>query len=134
MGHKNIKFSPNKYELSLPITYWMRLISEDAFVPKANNLNYGFSCLNNRPSIDRLILGYNFYINDLLDSIIFSQNLFDEALPFQKISEDFSFDRFDDYKKLLPIRTSNEANLPRGISFRGDDKSNFLTQIGRAHV
>ena len=110
MGYDNIKVKPNHYEISLPMWYWQRRISTDAFSPKAINLNYGFSCLNNRASIDRLVLGYKFYTNNLLSGIIFSQNLVDHENSINRVEQDFLFDRFTEYKNLLPIRVSGEAN------------------------
>ena len=68
LGYTNKYFGNSKWELSYPIHYWPRWRLSNSFSPKSNNLNYGFSCLNNRASIDRLVLGYNFYINNLLDT------------------------------------------------------------------
>ena len=124
-GYDNIKFSENNYEIAVPIHYWPRLRLSNSFSPKSNNLNYGFSCLNNRASIDRLILGYNFYINNLLDKIIFSQNLIDSVNSINRVIQDFSFDNFDEFLKLLPIRILSEADRDQLVDFR-----NFKGVIG----
>ena len=125
LGYTNKYFGNSKWELSYPIHYWPRWRLSNSFSPKSNNLNYGFSCLNNRASIDRLVLGYNFYINNLLDKIIFSQNLIDSVNSINRVIQDFSFDRFNEFLKLLPIRILSEANRDQLVDFR-----NFKGVVG----
>jgi len=118
MGYSNQYYGNNKWEVSYPGWYWLRTRSSSPFVVKGVDLNYGFSCLNNRASIDRLILGYKFYTNDLLNKIIFSQNLIDSENAINRVTSDFQFDGFEQYKNLLPIRAKNEADATATADFR----------------
>jgi hypothetical protein len=116
LGYDNVKYSDCYYELSFPAFYFKRKIYTDT-KEKQKNLSYGFSCLNNRTSIDRILLGYNLFKENLIDNIIFSQNLFPDydvprnlniffEHPF--IFEHFDFSKYNEYRSLLPIVASNE--------------------------
>ena len=103
-GYENKKYNDLHYSLSFPTWYWQRSNCTNKFVPLANNLDYGFGCLNNRTSIDRFILGYNLYVNNLLDKVLYTQNLIES--DFEYLEEDLSqFDakKYYEYKNLLPI-------------------------------
>jgi hypothetical protein len=119
LGYYNVKYSDCYYELSLPVYYFSRkkyFNIED----KPGNLQYGFSCLNNRTSIDRILLGYELFRENLLDKLIFSQNLhptseyeyvlnifFEHHYSF--IFEYFDFSKYNEYRSLLPIAYNNET-------------------------
>ena len=114
-GYTNTKFDDRLYEISYPSWYWSREKLSKKFVPLDQNLKYGFSCLNNNNSIHRTLLGYQFYSNNLLLDMIFTQNLVN---PFytQRVFEDANELNLDlnscqDYLKLLPIRHPSELNI-----------------------
>ena len=111
-GYENKKYNNQHYHVSFPMAYWTRSACTNSFAPLANNLDYGFGCLNNRTSIDRFILGYNLYANNLLDKILFTQNLCES--DFEHLEEDLSqFDvkKYYEYKNLLPIRLDEHKEL-----------------------
>jgi len=109
LGYTNTKYNELHYHISYPEFYFARTKNTN-ILPLANNLKYGFSCLNNTLSIERFILGYNFYESNLLDNIIFSQNLRFSENTFARLEEDLDDEyneldlpNFYEYKKLLPI-------------------------------
>lgn len=117
LGYTNTKHNDLHYHISYPYSYFGRVKNIDT-PPLAANLKYGFSCLNNKTSIDRFILGHNLYTNNLLDDIIFSQNLTDSAYSLTRIERDLNIlnlPNFYEYKKLLPISyhedTTNGAKI-----------------------
>lgn len=116
IGYENLKYSDNYVEISYPSWYFQRSKSISVH-DKQRGLNYGFGCLNNRTSIERILLGYSLFKEKLLDNIIFSQNLYPHheaernlniffEHPF--IFEYFDFSRYDEYRSLLPIIAENE--------------------------
>lgn len=116
LGYNNVKFSDYYHEISYPAFYFTRrkyLNVEN----KTPGFLFAFGCLNNRLSIDRILLGYELFRENILDKIIFSQNLYPDCdvernlniffdHPF--IFEYFDFSRYDEYKSLLPIVATNE--------------------------
>ena len=109
LGYTNTKYNDLHYHISYPEFYFSRVKNIDT-PPLADNLKYGFSCLNNSSSIERIILGHNFYTANLLDKIIFSQNLRFHEHTISRIEQDFDDEyndldlpNFYEYKKLLPI-------------------------------
>jgi hypothetical protein len=106
LGYTNTKYNDFHYHISFPLHYWNRTHYTEDFIPVSSDLEYGFSCLNNRCSIDRFILGHNFYINNLLDKIIFSQNLVDSDYFLMRTEQDLNIldlPKFHEYKNLLPL-------------------------------
>ena len=128
LGYTNTKFNNRCWEISYPLFYWQMKKSLAQFVAKPRNLTYGFSCLNNSNNVHRTLLGYNLYKNNLLDNIIFSQNIVGDAYAINRISQDatiLNLVNFEDYKKLLPIRHSTEIILAQ--EFRGVHNYNIPT-------
>jgi len=74
LGYKNKRIARNIIELSWPHFYFCRP-KNDPPIDSEKNREYAFSCLNNRSSFERLILGYDLWKKKLLEKIIFSQNL-----------------------------------------------------------
>jgi len=115
LGYTNKKYNDFHYHISFPSWYWTRILRDEKFAPLSSNLEYGFSCLNNVTSIHRFILGHNFYINNFLDDMIFSQNLLGEHLD--RLEEDLNDEyseldlpKFHGYKNLLPIILKEEEH------------------------
>ena len=116
-GYDNIKFSENKYEIAFPLWYfdrfyWLNKTKSNSFIPLIKNLNYGFSCLNHRASIDRILLGYNLNKKNLLDDMVYSQHTYGNwwqtnSLP---INSDIPND-LQSYLDLLPIVHNTEEHL-----------------------
>lgn len=124
LGYTNTKF--NRYwEISYPLFYWQIKKSTDPFVAKPIDLKYGFSCLNNTNNIHRTLLGYNLYKNNLLNDIIFSQNIAGSEYALTRVSQEseaLNLLNFEDYKNLLPIRY-NEPLDPQ-LNFADDHSIN----------
>ena len=77
----------------------------------------------------RTLLGYQLYKNKLLDDIMFSQNVFDNAHALTRASQDakiLNLENFEEYRNLLPIRAQMEI-IPEGQAFRGAHNSAVLT-------
>ena len=120
-GYTNAKLNDNHYYLSFP--YLVRHYSDIQFEPLDKNLNYGFACLNNKCSIHRFIIGHALYKHNLLESMLFSQNLFDHVLD--RIEQDqntLGLDQFNEYKSILPIILPEEQT---------DEPINFQNYKGR---
>ena len=120
LGYRNIKFNHRCWEISYPLFYWQMKKSTDQFVAKPNNLDYGFSCLNNTNNIHRTLLGYNLYKNNLLNDLIFSQNIVGVGYAIDRVNQDskiLNLVNFEEYKSLLPIRY-NEPLDPK-LNFAG---------------
>ena len=101
--------------------------SMDPFVAKSSGLKHGFSCLNNTNNIHRTLLGYNLYNNNLLNDIIFSQNIVGNSYALTRTSQDaeiLNLVNFEEYKNLLPIRYNElldpELNFARDHSINHD--------------
>jgi hypothetical protein len=115
LGYTNTNLGDSLYEISYPCWYWSRTKSTDNFAPLDQNLKYGFSCLNNTNNIHRTLLGYQFYKNNLLLDLIFTQNLVDDFY-LQRVLEDvdllgLDLNNYQNFLKLLPIRHPSELNV-----------------------
>jgi len=107
LGYTNTKFDARCWEISYPVFYWKREKSTVEFVTNPSNLKHGFSCLNNTNNMHRTLLGYILYKNNLLNDIIFSQNIVGNSYVITRISQDakiLDLVNFEEYKSLLPIR------------------------------
>ena len=107
LGYTNKKHSDTKYTICFPKFYWSRNLT--ANVKQIDkNAQWGFSCLNNSMSMERVLLGSKLQQAGLLDSIIYSQNIrFKENLPH--------LDSYSEFVDLLPISyyedTSDHARI-----------------------
>ena len=122
LGYTNTKVNARCWEISYPLFYWNMKKSLSPFISKSSGLAHGVSCLNNTNNIHRTLLGYNLYINNLLNDIIFSQNIVDDGYALTRVSQDaeiLNLENFEEYKNLLPIRSQLET-IPVGQTFRGD--------------
>lgn len=122
LGYTNTKYNDLHYHISYPILAFA-FAKNTNILPLADNLKYGFSCLNNSTSIERIILGHNFYTANLLDKIIFSQNLRYHEHVFSRLAQDlddeyndFDLPNFREYKKLLPISYHEDTTNHHKIS------------------
>ena len=112
-GYTNAKINDNHYHLSFPFFYANRVCVDKNFYPLDTDLDYGFSCLNNKCSINRFIIGHQLYSNNLLDSILYSQNLFDDSLRrLEKDRDLLGLNQFYEYKSKLPLRLPDEQTGP----------------------
>ena len=122
LGYTNTKVNARCWEISYPLHYWNMKKSMDPFVAKPSGLKYGFSCLNNSNNMHRTLLGYNLYINNLLNDIIFSQNIVNNGYAISRVGQDaeiLNLENFKEYRNLLPIRSQLEI-IPLGSEFRGN--------------
>jgi len=120
LGYTNTKVNARCWEISYPLWYWKMEKSMDTFVAKPSNLKHGFSCLNNSNNMHRTLLGYWLYKNNLLDDIIFSQNIVDVGYVIARVSQDaeiLNLKNFEEYRDLLPIRAQMEI-IPVGQEIR----------------
>ena len=120
LGYTNTKFDAKCWEISYPLYYLRMEKAMDPFVAKPSNLKHGFSCLNNNNNMHRTLLGYWLYKNNLLDDIIFSQNIVDGGHAIARVSQDaeiLNLKNFEEYKNLLPIRAQMEI-IPVGQEIR----------------
>lgn len=114
--YNEFKAGNNYIEIPIPSIYWCRKISNDTFIPKGKNLDYGFACLNNRPADHRLIFGYYLYKKNLLKDIIFVLNNQDckysssldstEGIKYEFINARsyIKEKEFENFVELLPIK------------------------------
>lgn len=114
LGYTNNKITNRHWKISFPVLYWQVNKLTEQFVAKPNSLKYGFSCLNNNNNIHRTLLGYNLYKHNLLNDIIFSQNIVaSKSYAIARVSEDakiLNLVNFEEYKKLLPIRYNEDLS------------------------
>jgi hypothetical protein len=127
LGYTNTKINARCWEISYPVFHWKMQKSRDPFVAKSSGFKHGFSCLNNTNNIHRTLLGYNLYNNNLLNDIIFSQNIVNDGYAITRISQDaniLNLENFEEYKNLLPIRYNEllhpELNFARDHSINHD--------------
>lgn len=105
LGYKNEYRGNNHWVLSFPIFYFMRPQAPFRILKK--DLNYGYSCLNNRPANHRLLLGYHLYKRNLLSGMIFTQHYNRNVQGFG--SEDIvALTDFDKYSSQFPITWSED--------------------------
>ena len=127
LGYTNTKVNARCWEISYPLYHWKMEKSSSPFISKFSGLAYGFSCLNNSNNMHRTLLGYNLYINNLLNDIIFSQNIVGNSYALTQTSQDakiLNLVNFEEYKNLLPIRYNElldpELNFARDHSINHD--------------
>jgi hypothetical protein len=124
-GYSNIKHNNLHYHISFPMWYWKRTHCTEDFIPLSSDIEYGFSCLNNATTNDRFILGHNLYVNNLLEDMIFSQNLVETN--YEILEQDLNtldLPKFHEYENLLPILLDEYKGLGP-IDFK-----NFRNQPG----
>ena len=127
LGYTNTKYNDSHYHISIPLWYWPRTHCPEDFIPRPSDLEYGFSCLNNATSIHRFILGHNLYANNLLEDMIFTQNLVDSDYSLMRIEQDLNIldlPKFHEYKNLLPLLVEEEQGFGP-VNFK-----NFKNQLG----
>ena len=110
----------NKWKISWPFFYFNRTL-KNQFDLKDTNLKYGYSCLNLRPALHRVILGYKLYKKDLLKDVILTQHWDDTVNKFytDNLAELEQFDDFDKYKNLFPI-VWGESDIPGNLSISSE--------------
>jgi hypothetical protein len=114
LAYTNTKVNDRCWEISYPLFYWFMQKPLDQFIPKPPKLTYGFSCLNNTNNIHRTLLGYNLHKNNLLNDIIFSQNIVGDSYAITRVSQDekiLNLNNFEEYKSLLPIRYNESKDM-----------------------
>lgn len=125
-GYTNAKLNDNHYHLSVPFLYVNRVIVDEVFEPLSSNLDYGFACLNNGCTINRFVIGHKLYSNNLLDTLLFSQNLINGSIDsIDRLEQDqnkLGLDQFHEYKNILPIILPEEQT---------DEPINFRNYKGR---
>jgi hypothetical protein len=128
LGYKNRRIGDRCWILSFPIWYMRRQLPIDKnFVPKPRGLEYGYGSLNNRPAPHRLLLGHALFENELLDTVIFTQNNTQQMshtrlkeYPAGQIDPSLIVDSpqwnmvwntpgFNQYQQLLPIKWQDQA-------------------------
>jgi len=137
LGYTNTKYNNLHYKISFPAFYFMRHKPE-VDVLSTRDLDYGFSCLNNTLSPERIVIGHKFYSHDLLDKIIFSQNRTDyDDYIIERLSEDskdiysgVNLPNLDQYLKMLPI--SYEEDTSKYLSFN-NHKEHMIWAHGTDH-
>jgi hypothetical protein len=125
LGYTNAKLNDNHYHLSVPFLYVNRVIVDEVFEPLSSNLDYGFACLNNGCTINRFVIGHKLYSNNLLDTLLFSQNLINSSYSIDRLEQDqnkLGLDQFHEYKNILPIILPEEQT---------DEPINFRNYKGR---
>jgi len=120
LGYEHKKFSESYYEISLPVWYYKRIYTKQNISIDAPR-NYGFSCLNNRASLERILLGYSLFTKGLLNNnMLFTQRCHPEGefeqnssllLDNDYIKNYFDFSNFEKYKSILPIIVGSESNF-----------------------
>lgn len=124
LGYTNIKFDARCWEISYPLYYWRLQKSSNPFTNKSSGLTYGFSCLNNTNNIHRTLLGYNLYKNNLLNDIIFSQNIVGDSYAITRVAQDakiLNLEHFEEYKSLLPIRYNEPPDSALDVNFANNN-------------
>ena len=99
--YTNRQIGPRCWLVSYPVYFLIgKFYSPDSLVVKPRDLVYGFSSLNYRAAVHRVLLGYGLYEQGLLDDVIFS--LSDHSRFDATILKTLS--RFDEFRQLLPIQ------------------------------
>lgn len=100
-GYQTKQLNNRMQQLSYPVYFMIgaRFNKKSAFNIKPTNLSFGFNCLNNRPAVHRILLGYQLLRANLLNQVLFTQDSWDriDAEIFNTLPD------FENYKKLLPI-------------------------------
>ena len=106
--YQNLKFGPRHWVVSYPIWFLINQYYQHPDLSiKPGGLKYGFSSLNRRPALHRLLLGNQLYQNSLLDQVIFTQGDEDPGsfLPYVNC-----IPGFEQFKQLLPIQVLDLNN------------------------
>ena len=99
--YTNRQIGPRCWLVSYPAFFLIgRFYSPGSLVFKPQDLLHGFSSLNYRAAVHRILLGYRLYEQGLLDDVIFS--LSDHSRFDATILKTLS--RFDEFRQLLPIQ------------------------------
>lgn len=108
LGYHSRVVQPNLYEVAWQSSYLDRTVQEPCQL-KSAGLPYGFSCLNNRYSLHRALLGYFLYQTGHLFDMIFTQNVYQDDRPegFDTVILD-GLTGFKDYQALWPIQWHRE--------------------------
>lgn len=115
LGYKNRKILGNVYEISWPGFYFARP-KNNIFHPKVDDRSYGFSCLNNKSSFHRLVLGLALWKNNLIKDMIFTQNLIDLPCGYYDVLMN-EMAGMHDYLSVLPLTWTGEQRR----NFAGTD-------------
>lgn len=99
--YTNRQIGPRCWLVSYPAYFLIgKFYQPDSLVVKPRDLVYGFSSLNYRAAVHRVLLGHGLYEQGLLDNVIFS--LSDHGRFDATILKTLS--RFDEFRQLLPIQ------------------------------
>jgi hypothetical protein len=119
LGYEHKKFSESYHEISLPVWYYERICPKQN-ISIGTPRNYEFSCLNNRASLHRIVLGYSLFTKGLLNDMLFTQR-FHPAGEFEQnsllllddnyIKNYFDFSNLEKYKSILPIVVGSESKF-----------------------
>ena len=108
LGYRNYKFGNKCWLLSFPWATIQNFRMNKNFDHgyREPKLQYGFSSLNGRTAVHRILLGYYLHQQNLLSTLIFTQGTRGpiDADIFNTLPE------FDNYKKLLPISTVDHSD------------------------
>lgn len=110
-GHKHTTYKNGIIELSFPAIFFMRHRTTATFMPLGADLSYGFSCLNNRVAIHRTLLGCKFLERGLLESMIYSQGVFDYSEFWEKEFPETVPSNYYEFKQMWPYRTIAEEAI-----------------------
>ena len=105
MGYTNHRVSERHWKISFSFSYYIR--EPDVLPIKEHGLPFGYGCLNNYPSVHRVMLGHALWYNNLLPQVIFSQNNNGamDADVFNTLPD------FETYRSMLPIRWEHERDI-----------------------
>lgn len=104
-GYYNKKNTANFFEISWPFWYFTRLKVGNDWKVDHTKRPWGFGCLNNKYNLHRLLLGYFLSKQNLLDTMVFSQNTVDkQSLDGYHSAVLNLYSDFEDYLDQLPIR------------------------------
>jgi hypothetical protein len=118
LGYTNYKKLDNYFILSFSEWYFHTKKIFDPQIAQAKK--FGFSCVNNRATFHRVLLGYRLYQKNLLDSMIFTQRNWQPRYSTSEQNYLDSLSEFKHYLKTLPLLYDNEpfvriANLNRYV-------------------
>jgi len=105
IGYHYQQTAANVWEFPVPFSYPTNVDQQCPI--KSPNISHGFACLNNRQKLHRLLLGYQLWKHNLLDHVIYSQNL----IP--KINGTYIWGHVEFLLKQLPDMDKFLTSLPR---------------------
>jgi hypothetical protein len=125
LGYVSEKRTSKSYIISWPVFYFLRKLDQNFYL-KEENLKFGFSCLNRKPALHRLLLGYELYKTGLINDIIFTQNWTkDMQLGPGELIELESLVDFNKYKDTLPM-IFDKVDIPQDKATRPDTWGQIL--------